>query len=119
MNAFRYRGELRMESSDIRLFARLRFWGILALGIAGLGWGTAMYLNKFANASDLQSFQTKIEDNWGKLTDKLDRMSSKIDNQETKFNYLEKDIDYLKMQTFENGKSTYARVKAPPIHGVK
>jgi hypothetical protein len=54
--------EVKSEVEDsMKTVKRMQMWGALALTVAGLGFGTAMYLGRYATAVDLDKLTEKHE----------------------------------------------------------
>lgn len=84
---------------------QLKFWIVIALTVAGGGFGSAMYLNRYARASDVDDVNNKIS-----------QQESRLSAVEAQSRNLEEDVRQFAAQLFEVARAVGARQIPLPDH---
>jgi len=96
---------------------RIQFWVTLGLTIAGLGFGGAMFLNRYANAADLDRLAEKADETNRALTSHITAESSRQSALEVQTKNIEEDYHWQREQLQRIADRVgAARVPAPSIH---
>lgn len=88
---------------------RLQFWAALAFGVAGVGFFGAMYLNRYAQASDLERLSSHFNEH-------VVSESSRVSAVEERAKNMEDDVHWLRDQISRIAESVGAERVPLPKH---
>lgn len=105
--------------SEMATVKRIQFWATFVLAIAGLGFGGAMYLSRYADASDVEKLADKTDGISEQLRNHISGESERMSVMETQAKNIEEDYHQVAAQVYEVAKAVGARQIPPPKHRMK
>lgn len=94
-----------MNTADQKAIKQLQFWAAIAFSVAGVGFFAAMYLNRYAQAADLEKLGAKVESH-----------EPRISHMEATVEHLEEDLHWQREQTQRIADRVGAEIVPPPKH---
>lgn len=102
---------------EMQTVKKIQFWVTLGLTVAGLGFGVAMFANRYAQKVDLEKVVEKQDTISEKMQEHIENESSRLGSIQAQNKRIEEDYHFQREQVWRIADRVGAsRVKAPPVH---
>lgn len=104
----------RVIHSEMRTVKKIQFWATLGLTVAGLGFGAAMWMTRYAQVADVEVLSSKQDSVAEKLQEHIVNESEKLGAIQAQSRRLEEDYHFQREQMWRVADRVGApRVRAP------